>query len=76
MLKENELAPRFQNTPDICQSLGDARDCTKSERANHSIDARILQGNAFSRQVQKLEVQLRLAVRSFCEPNRWLGSRA
>jgi hypothetical protein len=74
VFKENELTTRFQNTSDTCKSLRNARDCAKSERADDSIDARILQGNAFSRQVQKFEVQLRLAVLSFCEPNHpWVG---
>jgi hypothetical protein len=61
VFEKDELAARSQDPSHTLQRLHDARYRAQRKGAHNGIDAGVPQGNAFARQIQKLDVQLRPA---------------
>jgi hypothetical protein len=67
MLEEDELAALLQDPPDPAERVHHTRYRTRRERADDGVDAGIGEGDAFSRKVQKRDVQVRSAPLPFGE---------
>src|ERR1700678_2404162 len=74
MFEEDKLATGLQDSSNTTNSVGNAGNRTQRKRANHRIDCAVGQGDAFSRKVEKFDVDLRLASLGFCQTNHsWIG---
>src|SRR5258707_15760823 len=74
MLEEDKLPSGLQDSSNTANSLGNAGNRTQRKRANDCIDCAVGQWNAFSRKVEKFDVDLRLTSLGFCQTNHsWIG---
>src|SRR5262249_32515938 len=69
VLEKDEPAAWPQDTSNASYGLHHPRNGAECEGANNRIDSALLQGNALPREVQELDVQLRLAPMLFGEPD-------
>jgi hypothetical protein len=69
VLEENELAARLQDSCDPLNRIHYAWNRAQGKRANHRINTALSQWNAFTRQSQELDVQLRSAPLFYCASN-------
>src|SRR5581483_3671202 len=68
MLKEDELAARLEDPSYTLNCLHHAGNRAQRKGAHNCIDACVCQGNAFSGQIEKLDIHLRSTPLFFCAP--------
>ena len=74
MLEEDELAVRLEDPSDTLNGFHHAGNRAQRKGAHNCINACIGQKNTLSRQIEKLDMQLRSAPLLFCSPKHpWIG---
>src|SRR5260370_38996194 len=69
MFEEDEFAAGFQDPSNAANSFSNVGNCAQRKSANHSIDRVVVQRDAFSRKVQKFDIELGLASLRICQTN-------